>query len=529
MPPLSPSLRWSALALALTGLVACGSKAPAPTVVPARPAATPAPPTETPPPPAASAPAGQDPALSAVPPASLQRSLSFYSGDFESVSAGNAQAGWGWSEEAWSEPGNGQRQISRHDLPLTVELSSVLLQAPEGAQVASQRFVGGQDPQALRALAVGKEVKLWVPDRAEPLTGRLVNAGPGSWILENGGQTTVVDNVLAWQADMGAGASARWEWDVTGTAANAPWRLNYGFTGVAWQADTVVALTPTDTGCQATWSTDALVANRTGQALSGNGLSLLAGSPNRPSPNVGYARMDMAVAASAPVMPAPAAPEAQAASEQYRYALQGPFVLPNGSVTRVPLARPTAPLACERYYAVGYNPQQVSPPARPMILDGLGGPAQQSLPVRWGLELANTQEAGLGMPLPAGRVRVMEANTWAGETRLSHTPVGGEVRLDLGTPFDITAERARTNFTLDRDRLGAQETVTVTLKNAKATPATVQLYETFPRWRGWTLAQTSLEPSERYAQGVRFDVPVPAQGETVVTYTVAYRWPESPL
>lgn len=526
----SSVLRWSTLALALTTLVACNDK-PAPRPVPAD---NPGPVATTPPAALPTASTSVDapvtpvvaPDSQAAAPAGVTRSLTFYSGDFESVSAGHTQAGWGWAEDTWAAAGNGQRTLTRTDLPLTVELSSVLLQPPSGGQVLSQRFVGGQEPQALRAMAVGKNVRLWVADRAEPLEGRLVNAGPGAWILENGGQTTVVENPVAWAADMGAGASARWEWEVDGDVAE-PWKLAYGFTGVAWQADTILTLEASPTGCQAQWATDAMVANRTGQDLTGTGLTLFAGSPNRPSSSPGYARMEMAVAAAAPA--APMLPQPQEASEQYRYALTGAFRLPNGSVTRVPLARPSTAVVCERYYAIGQDPQQVGPPPRPLILDGLGGPAKQTLPVRWGVAVTNTSETGLGIPLPAGRVRVMEAGNWVGETRLNHTPVGANVQLDLGSPFDVTAERERTTFALDPDRLGARETVSVVVKNAKSTPATVRLFETFPRWRGWTLVETSLEPAERYGQGVRFDVQVPAQGETVVTYTVAYRWPDNPL
>ena len=162
----SRPLRWSALALAVVALVACGDKSPAPQAS-ARPVPAPAsvdasPEVEAP----IAAPSGEAAAPEA--PAGLARSLTFYSGDFESVAAGNAQAGWGWSEDTWSSPGTGARQISRHDLPLTVELSSVLLQAPAGGQVLGQRFVGGQDPQALRAMAVGKSVRLWVTIAPSP-------------------------------------------------------------------------------------------------------------------------------------------------------------------------------------------------------------------------------------------------------------------------------------------------------------------------------------------------------------------------
>ena len=448
--------------------------------------------------------------------------MAFYSGDFEAVSNGNPSAGWGWADEQWTATGG--PALTRSDLPLTTELGSVLLQAPAGAQVLGQRFVGGQDPQALRALAVGQRVNVWTPERAEPLSGTLVNAGPGPWVLEDAGKTTVVEQVVAWQADMGAGASSRWEWETSGTAS-APWRLTYSFSGVAWRADTVINLDAGE-GCSASWSTDALVANRTGQALSGTGLALFAGSPNRSTqPSYATSRMEMAQAAPM-AAPMPPMPQAESAGEQYRYALEGAFRLPNGSVTRVPLARPQNALACERYYAIGQDPSRRPSPPRPLINDPAGD--RQDLPVTWGLEITNTTEAGLGMPLPAGRVRVMDGGTWAGEADLGHTAVGDDVRLQLGTPFDITAERQRQPFALDADRLGGRETVQVTLRNAKTTPVTVRLLESFPRWRGWTLEASSVEPTERYGQGVRFDVAIPAGGETVLTYTVAYRWPDAP-
>jgi len=404
-------------------------------------------------------------------------------------------------------------------LPSTTDVTSVLLQAPEGQSITAQRYVGGQDPDALHAQAVGQSVSVWVPNKPDPLTGTLVGAQNGTWVLESEGKTTVVANPVAWQANVAAGSASRWEWDVQG-AGTAPWALAYGFTGVAWQSDTVLTVGADSAGaCRLNWSTDALVANRSGQPLQAQSLALVAGSPSRLRETPNFYAQRAAVAAA----PLAALPEAESAGgEQYRYNLKGPASLPNGAVARIPLIRPAGGVVCERYFSVGTPPTAIPLPVRPIVTPGFVDP---SVPVSWGLDVLNTPEAGLGMPLPAGRVRVMEGNTWSGEARIPHTPVGQEVSLGLGSPFDLTAERQATAFAVSPDRQGASETIRVVIKNAKTSPVTVRVYEAFPRWKEWALTSSSLEPSQRYAQGARFDVPVPASGEAGLEYTVSYRWP----
>lgn len=508
------------LLVAALGLVLAGCSSPPPAPAPAKPsppsAAAPAEPAVAP---SSSAPVAQ---ASASAPAGIQRELTIYSGDFDAVSRGASMVGWGFAQEQWT-PSAGA-SIQRGDLPTTTDVTSVLLQAPQGQSITAQRYVGGQDPEALQGQAIGQSVSVWAANQDQPLSGTLVGVENGTWILASEGKTTVVSNPVAWQANVAAGNASRWEWDVSG-AGTTPWSLAYGFTGVAWQSDTVLTVATDEAGaCRLGWSTDALVANRSGQALQAQSLSLVAGSPaHAKGPPTYYAQR--AVAAAAPMA---AMPEAQTAGgEQYRYQLTGPAALPNGAIARVPLVRPAGAVACERYFSVGSPPTAIPLPVRPMATPGI---VETAAPVRWGLDVVNTTEAGLGMPLPAGRVRVMEGNTWSGEAQIPHTPVGQSLSLDLGTPFDITAERQVTAFTLTPDRQGATETVRVTLKNAKASAATVRVYEAFPRWREWALTASTVPATEQFAQGARFDVSVPASSEAVFEYTVTYRWPgQSPI
>ncbi len=62
------------------------------------------------------------------------------------------------------------------------------------------------------------------------------------------------------------------------------------------------------------------------------------------------------------------------------------------------------------------------------------------------MEFVNTEKDGLGIPLPAGKVRVYKRDIdgsieFIGEDAIDHTPKNERVRLILGSAFDIAAER----------------------------------------------------------------------------------------
>lgn len=533
-----------ALALGVGTLAGCSDPTPAPTTPPPEPQA-PADPADldgpvvpasaqAAPAPTPSPLADVDPQVDPLeashaphPPGNVAREITLYSGGFAAVARGHTQAGWAWAKEEWA-PDLTQPILVRQGLPLTTDPTTVVLEPAAGAQVQGQRMVGGHDPQTLREQAVGKQVQVWAPGLDQPLSGTLINATGPSWILADGDQVISVEQAVAWRGEAQTGGESRWEWDVVGAGQEGLWSLSYGFSGMAWQADTVLTLTADAGQCQVAWQTDALIANYSGKDLQATSVSLVAGDPRHdrdqfqaayPMRSVGSERMDMAAAAP----PAPA-PTPMASGEQYRYVLEGMATLPQGAIARTPLVRPSQAVACERQYVVG-NPRGPGVPSRPWV-GGTGGAGEQDLPVQWQLALANTSESGLGMPLPAGRVRVMEDGSWAGDARLEHTAVGEEMELVMGQPFDLTATRTVVDFSLDADRLGASETVRIALRNAKDENVTIQVHESFPRWRNWELREATVQPSQTHAQGARFDVVAPADSVAVLEYTVHYRWPD---
>jgi hypothetical protein len=137
----------------------------------------------------------------------------------------------------------------------------------------------------------------------------------------------------------------------------------------------------------------------------------------------------------------------------------------------------------------------------------------------------NDEASGLGAPLPAGVVRVYQADSrggvhFAGEDRIGHTPKDENIAIEIGTAFDVIADRRQTDFT--RVAPDVHEVAfELTLRNHKDTPISVQVNE--PVAGDWQLLSATHEGRKTDAFALQFEVPVPASGETVLRYRVRVR------
>ncbi|MDB4951214.1 MAG: hypothetical protein JWM27_3863 [Gemmatimonadetes bacterium] len=156
------------------------------------------------------------------------------------------------------------------------------------------------------------------------------------------------------------------------------------------------------------------------------------------------------------------------------------------------------------------------------------GQASSTEPVKAAivLELENSRANGMGMPLPAGVVRLYKADSrgnmqFLGEDRVDHTPRDEKVRLWIGDAFDVVATR---RVVEDRaiDAHTREVTVETTLRNHKAVPTDVSIVEHFAS--EWRILQAS-HPHEREdaSTGV-WRLRVPADTEVKVTYTARVWW-----
>jgi hypothetical protein len=144
------------------------------------------------------------------------------------------------------------------------------------------------------------------------------------------------------------------------------------------------------------------------------------------------------------------------------------------------------------------------------------------------LRFANSGAGGLGDALPAGTVRVYVRDArgqpqFTGENQIDHTPQGSSIALPTGDAFDVKVQPT----TLARTRQGGDRwrtQVRYRLTNARAKPVTVELVQSGLAWADTRVIDETRKSERRDAGSAVWQVPVPANGEAVVTATFDTRY-----
>lgn len=146
------------------------------------------------------------------------------------------------------------------------------------------------------------------------------------------------------------------------------------------------------------------------------------------------------------------------------------------------------------------------------------------------LSFKNDEASGLGIPLPAGNLRVNQQDPktgsfeFIGEDLLNHTPKGEEVQIKIGNAYDIVGYKKQTGFTIDNQRKYMQESFEITLKNRKNTSVNVTIKEILYRSANWSITNASLPYTKINAQTLYFPVTLKKDEEIKLHYTVEYTW-----
>jgi hypothetical protein len=134
------------------------------------------------------------------------------------------------------------------------------------------------------------------------------------------------------------------------------------------------------------------------------------------------------------------------------------------------------------------------------------------------IDFSNREKA-----LPAGIVRVYLRDVdgepkFAGENNVDHTPAGSELSVKIGEAFDVTVQPTLVSSEkISRTR--TRYSMSYLLRNAKSEPATVELRQG-GLWRDGKMETESLPSTRIDAATLGWSVPVPANGETTLTFTV---------
>src|SRR5208337_3341422 len=147
-------------------------------------------------------------------------------------------------------------------------------------------------------------------------------------------------------------------------------------------------------------------------------------------------------------------------------------------------------------------------------------------PVMVFYKFKNEEKAGLGIPLPAGNLRVYQKDSKGGvlfisEDRIGHTPKDEFFNVKIGNAFDLVCEHKQTDYKSIAAHVWEME-FEITLRNHKDTPVTVQLNE--PIGGDWEMLTSSYKYTKTSAWAAQFEVPVKANGEAVLTYRIRAKW-----
>jgi hypothetical protein len=145
--------------------------------------------------------------------------------------------------------------------------------------------------------------------------------------------------------------------------------------------------------------------------------------------------------------------------------------------------------------------------------------------VRVMLEVQNSATHHLGMPLPAGKVRVYKADVdesleFIGEDMIDHTPKDEKVKLLLGNAFDIVGEHVQTDFR-QLSRTLYEMDYRIELRNHKEEDVSVSVIE--HATEDWTILRSNHPYEKQDAATFSFLVRVPADGKATITYTIRVR------
>jgi hypothetical protein len=212
-------------------------------------------------------------------------------------------------------------------------------------------------------------------------------------------------------------------------------------------------------------------------------------------------------------------PEQEALAEYHLYTLPRPTDIQNNQTKQVALlSAPGVPVA--RELVVRGQPT-------PYRSEGEDGWTRQ--PVESRFSFLN-QDGSLGIPLPAGVVRVYAQDSrgnaqFVGEDRIDHTPKGETVDLRLGESFDVTARRKQTSF---RKLSGAgaydyayEAGFELQIKNAKPEPVEVKVLESIPA--DWRMLSESQPHTKESASLAVWRVLMPAEGAATLSWQVEVR------
>jgi hypothetical protein len=301
-------------------------------------------------------------------------------------------------------------------------------------------------------------------------------------------------------------------------------RMGYQTSGLTWRADYNVTLNEkNDKADLSAWVT---LLNVCGRSFEQAKLKLVAGDVQRVQPRGGN-MAPRAMMAKAAMADAEMGFQEKSFAEFHLYTLPRPIDVPQNASQQIALFPSVTGVPAEKLL-VYEGAAMMWGGSEPVDGREFGQTGNTKVDIY--VRLTNDKASNMGMPLPAGKMRVFQRDDadgsleFIGEDVIKHTPRDEKVLIRLGSAFDVVGERTQVDFKIDRARRQMTESFKIEIRNRKDQPATVLVRESLYRWNNWQITASSQAWDKVNASTVQFTVDAAANSVSTVTYTVQYSW-----
>jgi hypothetical protein len=412
----------------------------------------------------------------------------------------------------------GMLEVQFADVAAQIDPTSVHLKSltdPAGLKILEQNYEYDLlTPAKLMEKYVGKKVRLYQSNGTYQEATLLSTNGPvyeinnqihmghhGQVVLPALPDNLVSKPTLVWLLRNAKAAAQRVE-------------ASYLTGGITWKADYVMVINAADSRSDLTgWVT---IDNKSGATYWNAALKLVAGDINRATDRRRDGRVLEVAAQALPASKASHDFRQETFFEYHLYSLDGRTTIKDNQTKQLSLMTANEVPVDKHfiyYGAADYYRTQYGVPV-----------SNQKVGVY--LELKNSQQNRLGVPLPKGRVRVYKADAsgsqqLVGEDWINHTAKDEKVKIKMGDAFDVVGERIQKDWKRIASNLYEVEWE-ISLRNHKKENITVEVVEPMPG--DWEVIRASHPHEKLQAFTARWNVPVPKEGEAKLSYRIRVRF-----
>ena len=433
---------------------------------------------------------------------------------------------------------DGHRRVSIDDVSKQLDPESILFDWPQSSQkprvVATTYDLGvGNGANLLRRLN-GKQVDMMWPSNdgkpGETVTGRLEAADQGDSFALRTNDKLYVNPGGTIVASSSSAASTLPQLSVEldcNSVGKTQLGLSYLTRGMSWSADYVAKLDPAlDQVEFECWAT---IKNTTGLTFPSAKLTLMAGSPNR-SVQSAQDRAGFSGGGEAQAPMATLSMDRSGALEMgrhrvaygavgdiYAYKVPSTATIGQDQMNRVSVLG-TCEVPIKRDYAVRLSP---------ISYWGYEGDyeSQNHIPATLSISFVNDKDSHLGIPLPAGDVKVYDADSdgnaiLTGAATIRDTTKNEHVNLTLSNVFDVYCE-----YKIVRseriDKHTVRKTVQATLHNEKRKSIDLRLVQSI--YGSWKPVKESSPSKKLDSNDIQWIIPMESSSEKKLIYSIDFR------